>query len=177
MNVDEKELARKTQKDTYEWVLNHLDKIYPELNITISDMILNCHEMCVDDYIEYYKYFAGDLVIMKIKKGDIITTEVMPNRWGSTLELYAISNIYKVPICVFMSQKYDTKKEKCVTGRLRNTKVEKGVRFKLSEVIGKEHIKNKTPIIILWRKTREGGHYMSLYPYKELWLDEEYKLV
>ena len=65
------------------------------------DMIYNCHEMSPDEYLEYYKFFAGDPVIRKIKNNDGVTTEIIPNRWGSILELHALSELYKIPICVY----------------------------------------------------------------------------
>tara|TARA_Y100000389_G_scaffold98868_1_gene95558 strand:+ start:1229 stop:1960 length:732 start_codon:yes stop_codon:yes gene_type:complete len=172
----QEDVARELQNEAYTWVLSNLDKEYPMLGINIMDMIPNCHEMSVDEYIEYYKFFAGDPVIRKIKNEQGERTEVIPNRWGSILELYALSEIYKIPICVYISLKYDIKNNKIITGKIRNEKPEKGVRFRLSEIVGENYINDRPPLFILWRKTQCGPHYMALYPNNETWLDENHKI-
>ena len=170
-------LARELQEISYKWVINNLYMEYPDLGITIEEMIMNCHEMSVEEYINNYKFFAGDIIVKKIKNGNKTITEFVPNRWGSLLELYCISNYYKIQICIYISQKYDIKREKIITGKIRNEKPEKGVRFRLSEIVGHEYSNMKPPLFILWRKTSEGPHYMSLFPKNELWIDEHKNLI
>lgn len=173
---DQELLARELQESAYTWVISNLDIEYPTLGISIMDMIYNCHEMTLDEYIEYYKFFAGDPVIRKIKNENGTHTEVIPNRWGSILELHAISELYKIPICVYISLKYDIKNDKIITGKIRNEKPEKGVRYRLSEIVGEKWIDEKPPLFILWRKTKCGPHYMALYPKSELWIDNNHKI-
>ena len=172
----QEEIARELQEKAYHWIVTNLDKEYPSLGISISDMIINCHEMSVEEYISYYKFFAGDLIVRNIKRNNKTITELVPNRWGSILELYALSIIYSVPICVYISQKYDIKNERIITGKIRTEKPEKGVRFRMSEIVGEEFLVKTPPIFILWRKTQCGPHYMSLYPKEELWMDNNKEL-
>ena len=164
--------AKELQQKAYDWVINNMDNIYPVLGISIAEMIINCHEISPEEYIEYYKFFAGDIIVKNIKQNGKEINEILPNRWGSILELYAISVIYKIPICVYISQKYDIKKDKIIAGRIRNGKAEKNVRFRLSEIVGEEYLNDTPPLFILWRKTQCGPHYMALYPNKEIWLNE-----
>lgn len=173
---DQEKMARELQEMAYTWVISNLDLEYPSLGVSIIDMIYNCHEMSPDEYLEYYKFFAGDPVIRKIKNNDGVTTEIIPNRWGSILELHALSELYKIPICVYISLKYDFKNKKIITGKLRNEKPEKGVRFRLSEIVGEKWINEKPPLFILWRKTKCGPHYMALYPKSEIWIDSNHKI-
>ena len=172
----QEEIARELQEKAYHWIVSNLDKEYPLLGINISDMITHCHEMSVEDYISYYKFFAGDLIVRNIKRNNKTISELVPNRWGSILELYALSILYSVPICVYISQKYDIKNDKIITGKIRNEKAEKGVRFRMSELVGEEFLDKTPPIFILWRKTQCGPHYMSLYPKEEVWMDSNKEL-
>ena len=164
-------LAKELQSKAYNWIISNLEEIYPVLGITINEMIFNCHEMTTAEYIEYYKFFAGDLIVKNINKNGKNITQLTPNRWGSILELYALSKIYKIPICVYISQKYNLKTNKIIAGRIRNKKTEKNVRFRLSEIVGEEYNKDTPPLFILWRNTQSGPHYMALYPKKEIWLN------
>ena len=82
-----------------------------------------------------------------------------------------------MPICVYISLKYDKRLSKIVTGKIRNEKPEKGVRFRLSEIVGEDYLSEKPPLFILWRKTSVGPHYMALYPKNETWLDNEHKIL
>ena len=86
--VLQEEIARELQERAYHWIVSNLDNEYPSLGINISDMITNCHEMSVEDYISYYKFFAGDLIVRNIKRNNKTISGLVPNRWGSILELY-----------------------------------------------------------------------------------------
>ena len=74
-----------------------------------------------------------------------------------------IITINKVPIIIFNSQKFIRKTSKNITGKIRNDRPEKGVRFKLMQIIGLQYINNKDPIFLLWKKHNGEGHFMSLY--------------
>ena len=55
------------------------------------------------------------------------------------------------------------KKKKIVTGRIQKEKAEKGVRFNVRHVAGRQYLGIKQPLLILWRKTKHAAHYMCLY--------------
>ena len=162
----QEKLARFLQKKSYEWVKNNYMNYLDEYDMDIGTMILLTHEIDIDEYLDRYKYFAGDDIITKISFNNKNSEKEyeLEDRWGGTPEQIALSEIYHVPIIILTSQKYDVKKDKIITGKIRNNKPEKNVRFKLIQIIGTEFLCHKPPIFVLWKKTNNLGHYMSLYP-------------
>lgn len=163
-------LAKLIQEEAYSWLVINQDNYYNEsLNMKYKDLIEDTHDLSIEEYQIIYSYFAGDEIKVEVetskldKDGNSIMKEVLlDNRWGGLPEIVAISHLCEIPIIVYSSQKYDIKKNKIITGRIRNEKAEKGVRFKPYMIIGKEYF-NKPPIILLWKKVKNGAHYMSLY--------------
>lgn len=168
-------LSRFLQGKSYRWVKRNYSKQLPEYDMDIGTMILLTHEIDIEEYLDRYKYFAGDNIVEEVdtgkvyksgrRKGEKVIKNVsLEDRWGGTPEQIALSEAYKIPIVIITSQKYDKRRKKIITGKIRNDKPEKGVRFKLMQVIGKKYLKDKLPIFVLWKKHRQLGHYFSLYP-------------
>ena len=167
-------LARYLQKTAYNWILENISTYLNEYNMSIDIMVCLIHNINMSEYMDRYKYFAGDKVITKIdsgkvyksgkKKGKpIFLNDELEERWGGTPEQIALSEHYNIPIFILTSQKYDTTKNKIITGKIRNNKPEKKVRFRLVQIIGERFLTKTPPIYILWKKTNKLGHYMSLY--------------
>lgn len=167
-------LARYLQGMAYKWIEKNYKTQLKEYDMDMGTMILLTHEIDIDTYLDRYKYFAGDIIVDEVdigkvyksgeKKGEaIIREEEIEDRWGGTPEQIALSEAYKLPIIILTSQKLNLRSKNINTGKIRNNKAEKGVRFRLLQIIGKEYLKDKDPIFILWKKHNRLGHYMSLY--------------
>ena len=162
-------IAREIQQMAVDWISKRgnirapLPKDAPA--ITIAELVMMVHDISYDEYIETYQHYAGDLVITEDSDNDI---EILEDRWGGYPEQLALSECLKIPIIVLSAQKYDSRLDKIITGRIYRNKPIKGVRFKIYQTSGLDYIskKNKmSPVIyLLWKKTKNGDHYMSLYP-------------
>jgi hypothetical protein len=172
---EQEALARYLQKMAYHWILENVSKNLEEYDMSIETMILLTHDIDIGEYTDRYKYFAGDKIIIKINTGKVYKSgrnknkpvfynEELEDRWGGTPEQIALSEHYNIPIIILTSQKYDTAKNKIVTGKIRKNKPERNVRFRLVQIIGERFLPTTQPIYILWKKTNKLGHYMSLYP-------------
>lgn len=160
-------LAKELQMLSYFWLINNKEKIInwnlgdSFLDMPVYQLINLIHDINFETYVNNYKYFAGDFVLCENDN----QISIMNNRWGSYIEQVAISHRLKLPIIVFILQKYDDKKEKIVNGRIFNNKtIYKNTRLKLLTITGGEYIKESSPIYLLWKKTNDCEHYMSLYP-------------
>jgi glucan phosphoethanolaminetransferase (alkaline phosphatase superfamily) len=89
------------------------------------------------------------------------------DRWGGYSEQLALSKFLKIPIIVYISQKYDRNHSKIITGKISNNKAEKGVRFKTYQSTGLEFMDTSPPITLLWKKSNGDGHYLALYKKNE----------
>ena len=167
-------LARILQSKAYKWIKKNFKNHLLEYDMDMGTMILLTHEIDIDMYLDRYQYFAGDTIVDEVdtgkmrksgdKKGEyIIQKEEMEDRWGGTPEQIALSEYYKLPIIILTSQKFNLRSNKINTGKIRNNKAEKGVKFKVLQIIGKQYLQYKEPIFILWKKHNTLGHYMSLY--------------
>lgn len=162
---DQEELARKLQEICVEWISKNGEYIAPLQeggpNILVKDLVNIVHGISYIDYCKYYQIFAGDIVL----DDDNNIDNMVPNRWGGFLEQFVISEILKLPIIILTPQKYDIRLNKLISGRINNNKPIKGVRFKVSQITGLKFIRNTTPhIFLLWKKSKNGDHYMALYP-------------
>ena len=165
-------LAKEIQFSSYDWLTNNKDFIINwnldddnQFEIKVTDLIEIVHNISYDEYVNLYKFFAGDYIVKKDENN--ITNEVsyLDNRWGSYVEQIAISNKLKIPIVVFILQKYDDKNNKIISGRIFNgKKMYQNTRLKICQLSGLEYISNSSPIYLLWKKTKDTEHYMSLYP-------------
>ena len=125
-------------------------------NITIKEAVPFIHEISYSEYLNYYKHFASD----DIDLGYDFTID----RWGSSLELYVISEIIKCPIIVFNTQTWSRRYKKIINGKIIRNKPEKNVRLKPSIIVGEKYIGKKLPIYLIWREYYGEGHYMTLFP-------------
>ena len=168
-------LARYLQGKAYRWIKRNYMTNLPEYGMDIATMLMATHDIDIETYLDRYKYFAGDMVVDVVdtgkvyksgkKVGQAIIEEVpIEDRWGGSTEQIAFSEAYKLPIVILTSQKYDIRRGKIITGKIRNNKHEKDVRFKVFQILGKKYLTEKTPIFLLWKKHNKQGHYMSLYP-------------
>jgi len=168
-------LARFLQGKSYRWIRRNYMNQLEEYDMDMGTMILLTHEIDIDSYLDRYQYFAGDNIVEEVDTGKVyksgkrkgqpvIKKYQLEDRWGGTPEQIALSEAYKVPIVILTSQKFDKKRGKIITGKIRKDKPEKDVRFKFLQIIGKKYLKDKLPIFVLWKKHRNLGHYFSLYP-------------
>jgi len=165
-------LARQLQNEMRCW-LNENKNIISNFGMTFKDLVETEHEINFIEYLELYKYFAGDeYTYMENtkykyksgpKKGQFKQKkQILDNRWGGTPEIMALSHIIKCPIIVYTSQ--GIRKGKIITGRIRNDKPEKNVRLKVYQIIGQEYlIKGRPSLFLIWKKTTRGPHYLSMY--------------
>jgi len=154
------ELARFIQHKIVTYVESNPSEIIPQTGMSIEQSIELIHELSLDEYLSYYDVFAGDIDMDQ----DLENEEFYIDRWGSLIEQYIISKIIGCPIIVFNTQKYDTRYNKIINGKIINGKPEIGVRLKLSAVIGLETYPNALPIILIWREYNKNGHYLVSYP-------------
>ena len=157
---EQDELARFIQRKIVNYVKNNPDLIIPQTGTTLENSIQLIHELTLDEYVDNYKIFAGDIDI----ENDESDEEFLIDRWGSFIEQTIISDIIKCPIIVFNTQRFDTRNNKIVNGKIRNNKAEKGVRLRVSAIIGENYMMKKLPIFLIWREYLNNGHYMVCYP-------------
>jgi len=167
------ELAKKLQEESRLWLIKNKNNIYKELGITYKDLIENVHNLDIDEYEKFYKFWSGDAVFQYVafgiyksgkNKGQPKLKKVyFPDRWGGIPEIIALSNILELPIIVFRPVKLN-KHNIEVSGRIIKNKPEKKCRFKLYQISGKKFF-NKNAIFLLWRKrSSKGDHYNVIYP-------------
>ena len=153
-------LAEFIQRKIVNYVEKHKDDILPQTGMSIENSIELIHELTLDEYLSYYDVFAGDIDLNQC----IEPEEFHIDRWGSIIEQYVISKIIGCPIVVFNTQRYNTRNNKIVNGKIRNNKAEKGVRLRVSAIIGENYMMKKLPIFLIWREYLNNGHYMVCYP-------------
>ena len=150
-------LAKYMQHLIYEFVKNNPNnKIDFMGGMSIKEAVPFIHEISYSEYLNYYKYFAGYAVDL----GDDFSID----RWGSSLELYVVSEIINCPIIVFNTQVWSKRHKKIINGKIINNKPEKNVRLKPYIIVGKKYIGKKLPIFLIWREYYGEGHYMTLLP-------------
>jgi len=184
-NGDKQEkLARNLQNIIYTWIINNIDLYLEEYHMDVKTILTFTHEIDVDTYIDRYQHFAGDIITKQYDTGrtnkhgkPIIKKYKLEDRWGGTPEHIAISEMFEIPIVIIHSQKYDVKKDKIITGKIRNNKPEKNVRFKIIQIFGRKYLYKKDPIFLLWKKHNRSGHYMSLYIKNIEYLPQIYTLL
>ena len=95
-------LARHLQKIAYTWIIKNISKHLDTYNMSIDIMVYLIHDINMDEYIDRYKYFAGDKVITKINTGKVYKSgekkgkpiyynDELDERWGGTPEQIALS--------------------------------------------------------------------------------------
>lgn len=169
------ELAKEIQEYVRSWIVSNKDNQSLSIDLTYSQLVNSIHEITIPQYENLYKHFAADKIVQIINTGRFYKSgkrkhkpilqkcEIM-NRWGGFPEQCALSDIFQIPIIVYMAQKYDIKKDKIITGKItRNDMPEKGVRYKMYQITGTQYLDTKPPLLLLWKKLKGYGHYYVLY--------------
>ncbi len=142
-----------------------------ELSLKVKDLVISTHDM-LQNYIvntidenniseelmlEYYKRYS-------IFAGDEPDDKSEYDRWGGACEQYAISEILKTPIYIYVAKKFNEKQNRIENGKIRNNKAEKNVRLQLYQTFGEKYKNNNNGLHILYKNTKNcKGHYMCLY--------------
>jgi len=137
------------QNKAYNWIINNQYTFVNEFDSTIQDLIFNIHDLTFDEYKNLYKNYSGKEY-----------SNIENDRWGGIPEIIALSNIYKVNICVYIVQSYNLKKNKIINGTIINNKLNKNGRFKLLYCTSRDEYNNT--INLLWRKKNNIEHFDSL---------------
>ena len=154
-------IAKEIQDLIVNYIADHPDDKIPQVaDMTIENAIPVIHGISWEEYLAYYSDFAGSADIM----AEIDADGYSVDRWGSTIEQYAISKIIQCPVIVFNSQRWDNKYNKIVNGKIVKNKAQKDVRLKPTMIIGEEYLGKKLPIYLIWREYKNNGHYLVLYP-------------
>ena len=101
----QEEFARYLQQKSYNWIKKNYMNYLEEYDMDLRTMIYLTHDIDIEEYIERYKYFAGDDVITE-------NEDELENRWGGTPEQISLSQSYQIPIIIMTSQKYDENRKK-----------------------------------------------------------------
>ena len=163
-------LAVLLQQAARKYNYKHRDKIVDDIGISVADLVTNTHDFTnmieffkgwepIDIYNDVYKTFAGKDVIIR---NDVKTAPLI-ERWGGASEQWALSKYLKTPIIIYVLQSYNKFKNTIQCGRMRKFKPTKNSRFKVSQIFGNEFIGKAEPLNILFKATRKGGHYLTLY--------------
>ena len=155
---DQDTLSRTLQKKIVTYIRKNMNNILLETGMSIKDSIQLIHEISIDEYLNSYKNFAGDIDVTE----ECMEDDYFIDRWGSIVEQSVISNM-ECPVVVFNSQKFDKRYNKIVNGKILKNKPERDVRLRLSSISGSKYI-GKLPIFLLWREYHNNGHYLVCYP-------------
>lgn len=167
-------LAKYIQLIAKNWIVNHYqDKM--ETGETIGECLKMTHSILdqpelkdMEEVIKYYDiwydYFSGDVIQYQEDGQDRILCE----RWASTIEQYALSKLFQIPILIYVDQRYDEKKNKIVRGIINLPKGQSvgSTRLRLISIIGQEYLSDDKPQLkLLYRVDNKKGlhHYMVLY--------------
>lgn len=154
-------LAKEVQDLIVNYIADHPDDSIPQIaDMTIENAIPLIHGISWEEYLAYYSQFAGGIDTIAEFDEDGYSID----RWGSTIEQYAISKIIGCPVIVFNTQRWDNKYSKIVNGKIVNNKAQKDVRLRPTIIIGKELLGQKLPIYLIWREYKSNGHYLVVYP-------------
>ena len=153
----EDDLTENIQNLIYTFIQKNPQKKIPFMgNISIKEAVPMIHDITFEEYLIYYKCCAF--------KESELDEDFIVDRWGSSLELFVISEIFKSTIIVFNTQKWSNRYNKIINGKIKKNKPEKNVRLKLSLVVGEKYKNISPPIYLIWREYYGEGHYMPLYP-------------
>ena len=157
--IQNNSLSKKIHQLTYEYIVNNKNKPVNILgDINVQEAVSMIHNISYDEYVQYYKFFPNNETDQNLEL----------DRWGSILEQWAISEIFKIPIIVFTSQLWNENKQKIYNGKIINGKPNKNVRLKVLTVVGKDFLKdNIPPIYLIWRNHNKNGHYLTCFPKNE----------
>lgn len=161
LNID---LARYLQTIIVDYITENPLVFIDELQSTIYESIIIIHNITYEEYIEEYRKFAADLI-----------DHDEYDRWGSFLELWVLSQILGLPIIVLNSQRWNSSRQRIENGKIINGNAHRGVRLKITNVIGNQYL-SRQPIFLLWKEYNRSGHYMSLLPKNPVTIMEDIKM-
>jgi len=152
------------------WIWENRYKYIDELDMYVKDLVLNTHPFLYDfindfNHIDDSNSFI-DLDEFLVNKYKEIYTNLYDNefdKWGGAVEQYCISEIFEIPVNVYVFKKFNKNKNRIENGKIRNNKAERGVRFKLYQKFGSKYNNNNT-IYLLYKNTKRcDGHYMLMF--------------
>ncbi len=126
------------QENARKWIMTHRNDKIPQLNETYENLTLETHELNdLDEYEKLYRIPASALNEIKVeiiqenknktrnKSRNKYKKVVIPDRWGGLSELYALSDFYRVPVKVYVLQRFNRKTFKInnVTLKSKDTKL------------------------------------------------------
>lgn len=143
-------------------VCDNNDNNDDDFDDNIDDLEFNNDYIC--ELMEKDKIISNDSTHNELKQS-IKDSNVLNkfDRWGSSLEAYALSELFKIPIIVYTSKKFNH-----VTGVIVNAiKPDKNVRFEVMQKWGEEYLQTAPPIELLYKgrtkAKKSADHYMALY--------------
>ena len=153
----QEQLAEYLQKLIHNYIKKNPEKKIPFMgDLSIRDAIPFIHNISYEEYLKYYSISSlGECIY----EDDFII-----DRWGSSLELFVVSELIGCTIIVFNTQTWSKRYRKIINGKIIKNKPEKNVRLKPSIIVGNKYIGEKLPIYLIWREYLGDGHYMTLYP-------------
>lgn len=120
---------------------------------TIENGIFIVHGITWEEYLERYRYFAGDEYRYE-------TGEKLDDRWGSTLEQVVLAKMLGINIVVYTPQVYYP------TLKQYKSSIFKDGKFQRNTVLNKmssfNYGENDFTVNLLWKKFYGRGHYMGI---------------
>lgn len=146
-----KSLAEYLQSLIYNYIIeNPFEIVDIGFETTIENAVFIIHEITMEEYIERYKYFAGETTIEKIN-----------DRWGSTLEQVVLAKLLGVNIIVYTPQVYNPTQNKFKSAMYKDGKFQRNTVF--NKMTSFNNNFNGFTINLLWKKFYGKGHYMGMY--------------
>jgi hypothetical protein len=159
------------QENARKWIMTHRNDKIPQLNETYENLTLETHEL--DDLEEYEKLYRIPASAPNEIKVEIIQENnktrnkykkvVIPDRWGGLSELYALSDFYRVPVKVYVLQRFNRKTFKINNVTLKS----KDTKLYLLHFINDHYLSRDRLdycVNLLYIDTDNIQHYMCLMP-------------
>lgn len=163
------------QENARKWIMKHRNDKIPDLYETYESLTLETHDLdSLEEYDDLYKIPASEPNRIKIditdENNEIKRNKkrkykeiIIPDRWGGLSELYALSNFYRVPIKVYILQRFNRKTFKIDNVTLKS----KDTKLYLLHFINEHYLlRNQLDycVNLLYIDTKNIQHYMCLIP-------------
>tara|TARA_Y100001970_G_C14161575_1_gene818854 strand:+ start:255 stop:965 length:711 start_codon:yes stop_codon:yes gene_type:complete len=160
---EQTKMAKVLQQRARNYIYKNKDIMIDDLGITAQELAIHTHNISsveqdyngwelIEIYNELYKTFAGD---------DKQPSDFIP--WGGASEQWALSEYLKMPIIVYMLHHYNKNKNKIYQGRIYKNTAARNSYFKPIQIFGLKYTNTSPSINLLFKKTKKGPHYLSLY--------------
>lgn len=119
------------------------------------------HNDYICELLDKNKQINNDITYNELKQ-TIKDSQILNkfDRWGSSLEAYALSELFKIPIIVYTSKKFNHSTGMVELGR----NSEKNIRFEIMQKWGAEYEDKAPPVELLYKAHKKtADHYMALY--------------